>query len=457
MHFVRTGITLPQVARFAQGRPSVPQVQGLVSALTARGASLGASVLTVPLLLRGLGVDGYGVYVLVTGIAALLPFADLGLGMNLVSALSQARARRDWTQARMHVTNAFALLALVAAVLSFSLLATWESVNWGSVFGGAPEGMTRVAVLTFGLTYAAGIPLGLTQRMLVGVGLSHLANYWVAAASIGNLCATVTLIEIDAPLAVIVCVPAAIPAAFNTVTLGWLLRRHAELRPNFNRQSFRQMPDHFRHGSWFAVVAAADALNFAVDPYIISRYFGLSEVSTFSIVVKLFAQPGLLLSLALLSLWSGLGAAWAIGDVEHIRKKLRTGTLGATAVSVALLVPLTLFSSPLVSIWTGNSITPPKALVAACAAWALIVAAQTPLMMFMNGAGFARFRAKTSVLMATSNVCLGLALTPFIGIIGPIVASIISNVICVLIPTCLYAKRLLGSAAMAPHREERQS
>src|SRR6185436_13107214 len=92
-----------------------------VSSAAATGIGAVVSLITIPLTVRYLGTQGYGLWVTIASATALLSFADLGLSSGLVNAISETQATHDVRAARRFVASAFYLLVLIAGAIALGV------------------------------------------------------------------------------------------------------------------------------------------------------------------------------------------------------------------------------------------------------------------------------------------------------------------------------------------------
>jgi len=77
------------------------------------------NLFTVPLTLKYLGSERYGLWMSISSILSLISFADLGLGNGLLNSIAQANARNKIKQAKVAITSTFFYYSLYQHVYSF--------------------------------------------------------------------------------------------------------------------------------------------------------------------------------------------------------------------------------------------------------------------------------------------------------------------------------------------------
>ena len=91
-------------------------VKGSIWTLAGQVLPLFASLITMPLIIRMLGSEGYGVLILITLIPTYFSFSELGMGMASTRFASEAYARGD-LEGEARVIRTAALIALVCATV----------------------------------------------------------------------------------------------------------------------------------------------------------------------------------------------------------------------------------------------------------------------------------------------------------------------------------------------------
>ena len=76
--------------------------------------------LIVPLLIKGLGVENYGVWVTIFSVFGWVYLLDLGIGNGVKNNLTVAMLNKNYKEANEYITTAFVIMALIS--LSFFLI-----------------------------------------------------------------------------------------------------------------------------------------------------------------------------------------------------------------------------------------------------------------------------------------------------------------------------------------------
>lgn len=419
--------------------------RGLGAAVVGRGVSIVAGLLLVPVLLHHLGPERFGIWSTITSLTLLLTFADLGLSNGLVNAIADADATSDRGRMQIDVSSVVAILSVVAGTIiaAFVLLSAVgdTSALIGSTRGVSPDEV-RTAVAAFVVVFVVSIPLNVVFRIHMGLQESATTYSWLAAGVAIGFVATFVAVRLGGGLGVVVATTvlgpmlAALLCAFR---LFYFTRRWLTPRPSYVRWTAAKLLLG-AGGLWF-VIQAAVAVSYQSDALVINHVIGPSAVSEYTVAMRLFGLMPTLLSLALQPLWPAVRNALAQRDVDWVRRAfLRMTVIGTVFVMVPTMA-LFVAGPWLINLWTSGAIAPSRQLLLALSLWAATICLVTPVAYLLAGASALRFQAATHAVMAVLNLGLSISLAHRVGVAGVVYATVIANVVCIIVPSLIYIRR----------------
>ena len=96
--------------------------------------------------------------------------------------------------------------------------------------------------------------------------------------------------------------------------------------------------------------------------------------------------------------------------------------------------------------WVGNQVHPTLLLLLALGIWTVMNSFNGPIAMLLNGASIIRFQVITALLMGIVNLVVSILLTLALGVSGVVWGSILGQLLCVIIPSGFYIRRILRKA-----------
>ena len=153
------------------------------------------TLVSLPLAVRYLGPERFGLWATIASTVVFLNLLDLGIASTLTNHIARAYAEGDREYATRYTTNALALTALVACFAGAALVGTWPHLDWAAllnVSANVPRSEVSATVAVAAALMLLGLPASLGSRILTGYQEVHLSNMVVAAGTVANLAGLVT-------------------------------------------------------------------------------------------------------------------------------------------------------------------------------------------------------------------------------------------------------------------------
>lgn len=436
----------------ADGRAKERQRRVALTALAsalAKVISVSTALVSVPLTLRYLGAERYGMWMTMSSLVAMLGFADLGVGNGLLALVASANGRDDRARIRACAASAYCVLSLVAVavIATFGLAYPW--LDWVRIFNVQTETARMEAgpasaalVCCFALT----IPLNVVQKVQSGLQRGFAASLWQCLSSLIGLIGVLVVIHWRGPLPCLVLAFAGAPllaAALNSVTF---FRYSApDVAPAWRAVSLPTIRSIMGVGILYFVLQVVAAAAYTSDAVIIAQKLGAPAVAVYSVPAQMFGLIGALIAMALMPLWPAYSEAIARGDRTWALRSLKRSLGVSVGVSSILSALLVIMGTQVIALWVGRAVAPPPAqLLVGLGVWKVVEAGGNALAIFMNGANVVKFQVVTALASALAGVVLKIILVGEIGIAGVVWATVASYSGFVLLPFYLLRRRILG-------------
>ncbi len=423
-------------------------------AIAARLIALAVSLATVPLTLKYLGLERYGMWMTISSTVAMFSFADLGMSSGLINLVADAHGRKDKDALCRAVSSAFCMLSIVACLLLLAMASLYPLIPWQKIFNvhsleAIREAGPALAALL--VCFAANLPLGIVGSIQNGLQSGFITNLWGAAAgSVFSLIAVLLAIHFHAGLAVLILGLSGAPlaaTACNAVQL-FLIDRPWLRRPRMRFIS-RQTASSLLHiGLMFFCLQLATAIGYQSDNLVIAHLMGARMVAAYAVPSRLFNILPTLIGMTVGPLWPAYAEAITGGDIAWIRKAFRRTVIGGLAATSIAALLFVLFGNAILGFWVGPSIRASLPLLAAFGIRCILSAYLQPLSILLNGIGRLRAQAITAILMSVVNLTLSILLVRRFGIIGAILGTIVAELTVVVIPETIIAKKALRQIAV---------
>ncbi len=416
------------------------------SGAAARLLSSALTLVSLPLAVRYLGAERYGVWATITSTVVWINLLDLGIANTLTNHISRAFALDDKTSAARYFTNALALTAAVSAIAGTAIAFAFPHINWTALFNVSASVSASEVKFTAAAAAALmllGLPCNLASKLLAGYQELHRNNFAVCAGAVASVAGLALGIVLRVSMPVLFVMSAG-PVIFSslatmlvTVTWAkpWLLPRPSLL----DRSAIKEL---LESGSSFFLIQVAAVVVFSSDNLIVSHYLGAAEVAPYSVTWRLVGLAALLQSLIFPALWPAYAEAYARRDYSWIRRTFSLTMKGTVALNLACVAVLVLFGRTIIRVWAGPAAVPTRPLLLAMGVWALISGFMSVESCLLAALNRTREQAVLSIVAAIVNLALSIALVQHIASLGVIGGTILSYLIVLVVPQSLIVRRL---------------
>lgn len=417
-------------------------------ATVARVVGLATSFISVPLALSYLGSERYGMWITISSLVAALGPLDLGLGLGLLTVVSDAHGRDDRAAARRAISTAVALLMLIAAAGALIFVVVFPVIPWAAVFNVvSPTAVSEAGPASAALftAFALGLPLGLVGQVQLAYQSGYISSAWAIVGNLGSLTALIVVIHLRGSLPLLVVALAGAGLVTSVLNCWFLFRRQLPwLVPRWRDVELSTARYLLRTGVLFLVLQLAVVVGYQLDNLVIAQLLGARMVQEYAVPAKLFTLAPIVLSFALTPLWPAYRESLARGDGAWVRRTLRRSIVLAAAVNIPASLALLAVAPWLLQTWVGSAVHPTPLLLVGLSTWAIMATFVGPFAMLLNGANVVGFQAICAVAMAIANVTISILLVQRVGVSGAVWGSVIAQVVFVLIPDLWYVRRLIN-------------
>lgn len=407
----------------------------------AQGVSAVLGIFITRLILGNYGTDAYAQYGLLVGLGGLLPIGALGIGAPIMNTVAASDAPGKDHHLRRILVSSLRVLSVAAAVLIVVVILITAFGWWSPILGPSLlTGGAIAAALCLGF-WALGMPFGVGQRVLAGLGKNHVT------IAIGGLQSPVVLLVLLVAVWLGIRDGSFIPVVpyVTTFAIAVLCTVVAAriIRPTLS-EAIRESPFPKRfpgekildQAGPMTIIMIALPLSAQTDRIVLSHVAGTEALAQYNLAAQMFLPISALVSAAGLTLWPRFAAARAKGkDESPLPLSLMFGVIAAVmCLGVAVLSPwLAHFASD-------GDVTLSLTLILSFAAWMIIQGLQYPMGMYLTDKSGLRFQALMVSIMAPMNVGLSWILAGTIGAAGPVMASAIGVLVFQVIANVIFVR-----------------
>ena len=364
-------------------------------------------LVSVRLILEYVGVERFGMWMVLSMALSFIAFSDFGVGIGLQDRMTKCLGEENFSKAR----QVFASSLLFAFFLSLALMVIgvlglrWSDLprllDLKSEEAIRDVNPTAIAVI---LTFGVGLVAGVVQRAFNALQEGYWAALILLVARTLGLLLLVLAISVESGLPTLVFIIAGF-GSLAMVVFGlplfvfrhrWVMAARTDSPVGIN---ISILQDVLRIGILGLGASLAIYLTNNAAVMIIAARHGASEAADYAAMAKLLAMPPLLLFYMLFPLWPAITEANTLKQYDWIRNAYRKClfiTVGLTTISVLIILP---FGREIILLWTGQpKVVPSFGLLLAGVLFMSLGMWSTLTAVLMNG--LSKFRIQATVGLA---------------------------------------------------------
>lgn len=401
-------------------------------------------ILTLAIAARALSQTELGVVVVLTTLAVFLGFGDFGLGAVLMTRLPAVHARGDVQGSRALVGTTFSTLIGTGGFFLGAGAVGAYVLPWPSLLGAEqlPTSTVRLAVLIVFTCGSLAIPAAIGSRILASMQSGYVVHLWNAVNGVAVLVLVWVFSLSDAPSWAYVVAISGTPTLLAILQTSWVFwRKFPQLRPASLSVSFSAARALVWSGGLFAIMSICTVISYNIDSLVVSSLLGAADAAVFALAARMFILVGGTLSLAGQQMWPALADAITRGHIDWARSRYRRTLLISTSINALACLVLVALGQRLSVIWLGDALKPPMSLLIVLGVYTVVSTTVTQSVYLLAAVEKVKAIAIFGVLMTVVNVVLSIELTKHIGIVGPIVGSLVALVLVLAVPAIVLTRR----------------
>ena len=314
------------------------------------------SLVTLPILVRELGADGFGIWALLQAFSATngwLSITLTGLAVAAVREVAGAAARPDDDRLGSAVAASFTVLALPGVVLGALMAAVGAPLLDRAFDLDIDADTLRVATIALGVTVALdhvfgaiGAVLEGLQRVAAARGLDAVRKTSVAAAAV-----VAAVVDGDIDTVAVAAAGATLASVLVAAVVAGADRRVRPTRP-----AAGQVRGVVRYAATLSTLTATGVLHRTMDRIIAGAVYGPTAVAVVEVANQVQGGATALLSATSYPVLSAAPWLHARDDPAATRSLLERVTRYSTVLTLPLVVVIVVAAGPLVRAWVGDGI-----------------------------------------------------------------------------------------------------
>ncbi|WP_353482875.1 oligosaccharide flippase family protein [Haliscomenobacter sp.] len=339
----------------------------ILISLFLKGASILLSLILVPLYIKFLGQESYGVWLTLIASANWIIFMDIGIGNGMRNKISESLSAGDYDTARAYVSTSYISLGAIVLATSALVLLLFSFLNFSAIFNtqAIDEFQLKLGTIVVVLSVIFNFLLSLSNSILNALQ----KNSFISLSLIfSNLLILIIFLIFSANIApnakfLFVAGGYSFSLLAGSILLSFFtFKYNPRLTPSFRLFERDKIRNIASLGGRFFILEIAVVVVLTTDSLIISHLFGAAEVTPYYVTQKIFQVATILASILVQPLWSASTEAFSKGDLDWIKNKLKF-LLKVFVGYVVFVLGIIVFFQPIKNIWVGETVAVPDSLI----------------------------------------------------------------------------------------------
>lgn len=400
----------------------------------------------IPLYLKYLGTEAYGLIGFYATTQALLQLLDLGLSPTINREVARCSAVGKLHEARNLLHTLAVVYWAMAAVIALGIVVMSPLIaNYWLQSKHLTQETVAHALMLMGLVVACRWPVGLYMGALLGM------QKVVLASTIGTIAGTVSSLG---AVAVLVFVSPTIEAFFiwqacagitYAIVMRWIAWQVVGSKNETRRFALDDLKRIWRFSAGMSGVAITGVILIQLDKVMLSRLLSLEDFGRYMLAGMVASSMYILLTPLFNAIYPRMTALVASGEIGKLTDLYKTGTRLFLAALFPIAIMAAVFSEDLLYVWTRNqNLATSSALVVSLC---LLGTTMNGVMHFPYALqlayGATQLPLKINVILITIMIPMTIMLASSFGAVGGAGSWALLNIIYLLIGTWLTHRTLL--------------
>jgi O-antigen/teichoic acid export membrane protein len=376
-----------------------------------RGASILLSFILIPLTIKYIKPDIYGVWLTLTSLIGWIAMFDIGIANGLKNKLSESLAAKKYNNAKTLVSTSYIIITLIALFLILVHIIFNQFISWQHVFNSPfiPENELRNVVNIVAIFFLLKFVADIINVVSAAFQMVAVSSFLLFLSNLGLTISVWILSKTsETDMILLAFLLSFIPFLVSLIASFYLYNTYFKIvKPSLEYINFNESKGLFSLGWQFFVLQIVVVVIFQTDNIIISQFFEPKEVTNFNVAYKYYSILVVLFSIILTPYWTAFSEAYFKKDITWIRSSIQK-LVKIFLFSILASLFMIFFSSSFFRIWVGDEINISISLSVWLCLYIAIMNWSAIFSNFLNGVGKIRLQLTFAPLVGIINILLSI-------------------------------------------------
>jgi O-antigen/teichoic acid export membrane protein len=316
---------------------------------------VGSRLITVPIVIHHLGLDGYGIWNIIMTTATYMRFGSVGIKAAFQKYVAEATGNGDYETAnKLLSTGCAAMLILsIAGLIPVAIF----SRQLASLAGVPPEFLKSAAgsITVLALIMLMANVGAAYEAIVTGGQRIDLVRKFSTFLTLAEAVAIVIVLHLGYGLFAMACVMGASELLFIVLCFIFSHRVVPQIRVGIRHITRTVWYELFRYAGSYQLVNLLEVLYGSIVPFAILRTFGANSAGVYAVVTRVATSASLLQESFLAPILSAGAMIHASGVQDKMRRLIVKAFKVTLALTLFLYGFIGMFGTVMVYAWTGEA------------------------------------------------------------------------------------------------------
>jgi O-antigen/teichoic acid export membrane protein/2-polyprenyl-3-methyl-5-hydroxy-6-metoxy-1,4-benzoquinol methylase len=311
-------------------------------------------IVLVPIMLRGLGVESYGLWIAALSVAGTVGLFDFGLGLSVTREVAASLSSEGESDAAQFVRAAGTIFFLVGIVGGILIAILGLPLSGGLHLSGAGRQIAPAVFGLAGVSFLADRLLAFTTAVMRGLRRFDISNMVASIAVVLRAIGIIALIKAGSGVVVVMMWQVAATAA-PALAGQWLVGKlQGEFR--FHPGGFRWnlVRSHLAFGLASQLTTIVEVMIWDIAPLVVGLVLGSMWIVPYYIAQQFPTSVGPVIWSIAEALFPAVSQHQRDQEIARTREILEVGTRWIVVVALPLCVGLWIVAPRLLQAWVGT-------------------------------------------------------------------------------------------------------
>lgn len=363
--------------------------------------------IAVPISLRYLGEERYGVWQTIMTLIGFVSLTNFGVGNGLRNKVTEYFTKKENEKLKKVISSAYISISIISLILLILLVPIFSKVDYSTLYGEISITNKEVAY-SFIITisgFLVNFVLGLINSISFGIHKSNLVSFSQLISAVISLILTLIICNTESNLCYIALIYTISNILVNVGISFIIFRKGNEFIPNIKYFEKKECSTLYSLGLGFFLLQIASLLMNTSDNFIVAKMVGISEVANYSIVNKLFNLVPTLYAILLIQVWSQTAKDVINGNYLNIKNSIKK-LFKVLILVIVIIFFIVIFFDLITLIWLKRVLDINMVLIISAGLYAILICINGIFVNIQNGLGKIKYQILSYIIAAVIQIPL---------------------------------------------------